>query len=76
MIDYMFIECEISEIITGAAIQNPASWKIMEKLGFERQSKIKMVQYTYLDGLIEDYVYLLTKTKYLELDAQNNIKRK
>jgi RimJ/RimL family protein N-acetyltransferase len=76
MIDYMFIECEISEIITGAAIQNPASWKIMEKLGFERQSKTKMVQYTYLDGLIEDYVYLLTKTKYLELDAQNNIKGK
>ena len=36
MIDFMFLECEIAKIITGAAICNPASWKIMEKLGFER----------------------------------------
>lgn len=32
MIDYMFLKCEIKEIITGAAIVNEPSWRIMEKL--------------------------------------------
>ena len=36
MIDYMFNEINIKAIRTGAAIVNPASWKIMEKLGFKR----------------------------------------
>lgn len=47
MIDFMFSECKISKIITGAAICNPASWKMMEKLGFERQKQTKMIQYTF-----------------------------
>ena len=34
MIDYMFTEVEIDEIRTSAATINPASWKIMERLGF------------------------------------------
>lgn len=67
MIDYMFNECEIDEIITGAAINNPASWRIMEKLGFERQETTKMVQYTFLDELTEDYTYKLTRETYLKL---------
>lgn len=50
-----------------AAICNPASWKIMERLGFERQKQTKMVQYTFLDELIEDYSYVLTREKYLSL---------
>ena len=65
MIDFMFLECEIEQIITGAAICNPASWKIMEKLGFERQEITKMIQYTFLDELTESYSYVLTKEKYL-----------
>lgn len=67
MIDYMFNECEIEEIRTGAAINNPASWRIMEKLGFERQETTKMVQYTFLDELAEDYTYKLTRETYLKL---------
>lgn len=74
MIKYMFEECEIAEIRTGAAICNPASWKIMEKLGFERQNETRMVQYTYLDEPTEDYCYLLTKEMYLL--KQNTQKRK
>ena len=66
MIDYMFNECEIEEIITGAAINNPASWSIMEKLGFERQNKNKYVQYTFLDELTEDYTYKLTRESYMK----------
>lgn len=74
MIDFMFIECDIEEIITGASICNPASWKIMEKLGFERQKQTKMVQYTFLDELIEDYSYVLTREKYLSLQQQSKRK--
>ncbi len=67
MIDFMFQECNIEKIITGAAICNPASWKIMEKLGFERQKDTKMVQYTFLDELTETYVYIMTREHYLML---------
>ena len=35
MLNYMFNEVEIAEIKTSAAEINPASWKIMEKLGFK-----------------------------------------
>ena len=68
MMDYMLNKCEINEIITGAAIQNPASWKIMEKLGFIRLDKTKMVEYTYVDEPVEDYQYYLTKEMYKELE--------
>ena len=66
MMDYMFTECEIDEIRTGAAIQNPASWIIMEKFGLLRLDKTKMVEYTYVDEPVEDYQYYLTKQMYLE----------
>lgn len=70
MIDFMFNEVDIKEIRTGAAIDNPASWKIMESLGFKNTGKTKMVQYTYLDEPTEDYQYFLTKEMYLE--SNNN----
>lgn len=70
MINYMFNECEIDEIRTGAAICNPSSWKIMEKLGFVRLNKTKMVQYTFLDELTEDYTYLLTYDMFLKYDKE------
>ena len=74
MMDYMFNECEISEIRTGAAIKNPASWMIMEKFGFVRLDKTKMVEYTYVDELVEDYQYYLTKEMYYK--KKNSIKLK
>ena len=64
MLDFMFLECEIHEIITGAAICNPASWKIMERLGFERQKETKSIQYNFLDEPTETYCYKLTRDKY------------
>ncbi len=70
MIDYMFNEVDINEIRTGAAIVNPASWMIMEKLGFIRQDKTKMVQYTFLDEPVEDYSYILTKEQWLSLNKK------
>ena len=73
MMDYMFNECEIEEIKTGAAIQNPASWMIMEKFGFVRLDKTKMVEYTYVDEPVEDYQYYLTKEMYFE--NKNHLKK-
>ena len=73
MMNYMFVECEIDEIKTGAAIQNPASWKIMEKFGFTRLDNTKMVEYTYVDEPVEVYQYNLTRQKYFE---NINIKNK
>ncbi len=75
MIDYMFLKCGIKEIITGAAIVNKPSWKIMEKLGFERANRTRMVQYTFVDGLVETFEYILTKEKYLEFNESKNIKK-
>ena len=74
MIDFMFLECDIEAIITGAAICNSASWKIMERLGFERQKQTKMVQYTFLDELTENYSYVLTREKYMFLKQKNKKK--
>lgn len=70
MIDYMFTEVDVNEIRTGAAIINSASWKIMEKLGFTRQDKTKMIQYTFLDEPVEDYSYIMTKEQWLSLKHQ------
>lgn len=73
MMSYMFDECEIDEIRTGAAIQNPPSWIIMEKFGFVRLDKTKMVEYTYVDEPVEDYQYYLTRQMYL---VNKNLKKK
>ena len=64
MLEFMFNECDISEIKTSAATVNPASWKLMEKLGFERQKEIEYSQYTYVDGLTKCYTYYLNKEMY------------
>lgn len=65
ILKYMFNEVEIKEIQTGAAIDNPASWKLMEKLGFKRESDKKYkVKYTLIDDLVDCYVYKLTKEEY------------
>ncbi len=61
MLDYMFSEVGIKEIRTAAAVENPASWKLMEKLGFQRLKEMKMIDYTFLDELVEAYTYGLRK---------------
>ena len=61
---YMFEEVEISKIITGAAIDNPASWKIMDRLGYKKLDYTNMVNYTYQDEPVEVYMYNITKEDY------------
>ena len=65
---YMFEEVEISKIITGAAIDNPASWKIMDRLGYTKLPQTKLVTYTYLDEPVEIYTYEITKEQYNRLE--------
>lgn len=73
MVDYMFKEVGINEIRTGAAIVNRPSWRIMEKLGFEKLDKTCMIQYTYLDELVEDYQFILTKDMYYSNEKDKNL---
>lgn len=64
VLDYMFNEVEIEKIDTGAAVCNPASWKLMEKLGFIRRTeKLHTVHYTF-GGDIECYSYGLSNEEY------------
>ena len=74
MISFMFNEVGINEIRTGAATVNPASWKIMERLGFVRTDNTKMVQYTYLDEPVEVYQYLLTKEMFYDFNNKKVLK--
>lgn len=57
ILDYMFNEVKINKIITSAAIINPASWKLMEKLGFVRTDKTKYNKYTFVEGEVKSYIY-------------------
>ena len=61
---YMFEEVKINKIITGAAIDNPASWKIMDRLGYKKLDYTTMVNYTYQDEPVEVYMYNITKEDY------------
>ncbi|MDD3187455.1 MAG: GNAT family protein [Bacilli bacterium] len=61
---------EISSIKTEAAINNPASWKIMEKLGFSRSKNSGYVNYAFIEEPVETYVYHKTKEEYLNQKAK------
>lgn len=65
MLDYMFYEVGIEKIETCAAIENPASWKIMEKFGFRRLNKTKLLKYTVQTKKTECYCYEITRKEYI-----------
>ena len=67
---YMFLEVGIKSVKTSAAIANPGSWKLMEKLWFKRLVGTKFVKYTLLDNEVEDYKYELTRDDFIW--AMNN----
>jgi len=66
ILKYMFLEVEIDKIETCAAIVNPSSWRLMEKLGFKRQNNTHFVKYTLLENEVEVYEYELTKKDFLK----------
>lgn len=66
IIDYMFDQVDINAFETCAAICNPASWRLMEKLGFLRKNGERLISNYTFGGIEECYVYKLTKEEYLE----------
>lgn len=74
ILDFMFNEVEIEKILTSAAIINPGSWKIMERLGFTSAGNKPS---TYLDennNRVDLCCYNITKKEYI--DFHNNVKIK
>lgn len=66
ILDFMFLEVKIEKIITSAAVINTSSWKLMEKLGFERIGEKKS---TYLDEnnqIVNCFCYEVSCDKYLK----------
>lgn len=65
ILDYMFFEVEIEIIKTPAAKINPSSWKLMEKLGFERTGE-KNSHFLDANGkYLKSYTYEITREEYL-----------
>lgn len=58
---FMFEEVEIEQIITSAAIVNPGSWRIMEKLGFKRTGEKGSTYFDEEDNIIKNYCYVCNK---------------
>ena len=67
MLEFMFNEVEIKEIKTSAAEINPASWTIMEKLGFQYIGDKKLTYY-------KDKEILTLKEYYLNKELFDNRK--
>ena len=65
VVNFMFNEVEITDIKTSAAEINPASWKIMEKLGFEYINKVKST-YFKDNEILFNRVYHLNKDLFLK----------
>ena len=66
VLKYMFLEVEIEKIETCAAIDNPNSWKLMEKLGFKRLKTTHYEKYTFVEEKVKVYEYKCTKNDFLK----------
>lgn len=65
VLKYMFLEVGIQSIRTEAAIDNPNSWKLMEKLWFKRSDDTMLVKYTMMKDDVEAYKYGLAKEDFV-----------
>ena len=73
VIDYMFKDVEIGAIETSSAICNPASYALMEKLGFKKRgNEIKKQKYTFVEDLVDCYLYGITKDEYLNNEKKSS----
>ena len=61
VIEYLFEKVKITLIVTKVAMNNIASWKIMEHLGCQRLSETCWTNYIFMDESVECYKYLLSK---------------
>ena len=74
MLDYMFNEVGIDSIETCAAIINPASWLLMEKLGFVRDENVKKIIHYPYAGDYEVYSYHLNSYDYKNENKKMKLK--
>lgn len=74
IIEFMFNVVEIDSIITEANVVNCGSWKLMEKLGFERTGESVSNHIDDEGKNLMQYNYLLTKEKY-EINKENSYKK-
>lgn len=65
ILDFMFNEVEIDRIITSAAVNNPGSWRIMEKLGFERIGEKESSYFDESGNILTSYCYSVDKEMFL-----------
>jgi len=66
VLKYMFLEVEIRAIETAIAKDNPASWRLIEKIGFKKLPGKKKLKYTFLENEVEGIKYRLTKNDFLK----------
>lgn len=62
---FMFEEVGIDQIITSAAIVNQGSWRIMEKLGFEKTGEKQSTYFDDEDNILQSYCYVCNKELFL-----------
>ena len=74
IIEFMFNVVEIDSIVTEANVVNCGSWKLMEKLGFERTGESVSNHIDDEGKNLMQYNYLLTKEEY-EINKENNYKK-
>lgn len=65
VLEFMFKDVEIEKIITSAAIINPGSWRIMEKLGFEKIGEKQTTYFDDNDNILVNYCYTVDKEQFL-----------
>lgn len=69
VLNYMFNEVDIKAIETSSAVCNPASFHLMEKLGFnKRGNEVHKQKYTFVEEMVDCYSYGITKEKYKEVE--------
>ena len=62
---FMFEEVGIDQIITSAAIVNQGSWRIMEKLGFEKTGEKQSTYFDDENNILQSYCYVCNKELFL-----------
>lgn len=73
VLNFMFNSVEIEKVETSAAIINQGSWKIMEKLGFERVGEYQSTYFDEDDNILMSYCYVGNKENFN--NSYNNYKK-
>lgn len=73
ILNFMFNMVEIEKVETSAAIVNQGSWKVMEKLGFEKVGTYQSTYFDENDNILMCYCYVGSKENFN--NSYNNYKK-